>query len=94
MQDVENEPDNEAVDPAAPQTRGTIRSQEPGVTRPRPATVAEARARGFDELYLTVWIENHRARRFYERNGVVEVGRYAFVVGDQVDDDRILRLTL
>jgi L-amino acid N-acyltransferase YncA len=56
--------------------------------------IAEARARGFEELYLTVWIENHRARRFYERNGFVEVGRYAFVVGDQVDDDRILRLTL
>jgi GNAT superfamily N-acetyltransferase len=56
--------------------------------------IAEARARRFEELYLTVWIENHRARRFYERNGFVEVGRYAFVVGDQVDDDRILRLTL
>lgn len=56
--------------------------------------IAETRVRGFEELYLTVWIENHRARRFYERNGFVEVGRYAFLVGDQVDDDRILRLTL
>jgi len=56
--------------------------------------IAETRACGFEELYLTVWIDNHRARRFYERNGFVEVGRYAFVVGDQVDDDRILRLTL
>jgi ribosomal protein S18 acetylase RimI-like enzyme len=54
----------------------------------------EARARGFEELYLTVWVDNHRARRFYERNGFVEVGRYEFVVGDQVDDDRIMRLTL
>ncbi len=54
---MENEPDNDAVRPphpdnaddassaAAPTTRGTIRAQEPGVTRPRPATVAEARAR-------------------------------------------------
>jgi hypothetical protein len=54
---VENEPDNDAVRPphpdnaddassaAAPTTRGTIRAQEPGVTRPRPPTVAEARAR-------------------------------------------------
>jgi GNAT superfamily N-acetyltransferase len=56
--------------------------------------ITESRARGFEELYLTVWIENHRARRFYERLGFVEVGRYAFKVGDQVDDDRILRLTL
>jgi hypothetical protein len=40
-------PDNadDAYSAAASPTRGTIRSQEPGVTRPRPATVAEARAR-------------------------------------------------
>ena len=57
MYDVENDPDNDAVrpphldnaddarSPAASITRGAIRTQEPGVTRPRPATVAEARAR-------------------------------------------------
>lgn len=57
MEDVENDPNDNAVQPprpdnaelahsaAAPPVRGTIRSQEPGVTRPRPATVAEARAR-------------------------------------------------
>ena len=57
MYDVENDPDNDAVRPphpdnaddarisAASTTRGTIRTQEPGVTRPRPPTVAEARAR-------------------------------------------------
>jgi hypothetical protein len=55
--DVENDPDNDAVRPPhldnaddarisfASTTRGAIRTQEPGVTRPRPATVAEARAR-------------------------------------------------
>lgn len=58
------------------------------------AGINEARRRDYQELYLTVWIDNQRARRFYERHGFVEVGRYAFVVGDQVDDDRILRLTL
>ena len=54
---MENEPDNDAVRPPHPDnaddassaaariTRGTIRAQEPGVTRPRPPTVAEARAR-------------------------------------------------
>jgi hypothetical protein len=54
---VENEPDNDAVhlprpanaddaySAAVSPTRGNIRTQEPGVTRPRPATVAEARAR-------------------------------------------------
>lgn len=56
--------------------------------------VAEARARGVENLYLTVWVENHRARRFYEQHGFEEVGSYAFVVGSTVDDDRILRLKL
>lgn len=52
--------------------------------------VCEARARGFAALYLTVWIGNHRARRFYERHGFAEVGAYPFRVGSTVDDDRIL----
>ena len=54
---VEIEPDNDGVRrprpdnaddayvAAASPARGTIRAQEPGVTRPRPPTVAEARAR-------------------------------------------------
>jgi ribosomal protein S18 acetylase RimI-like enzyme len=58
------------------------------------AALAEARARGVKELYLTVWVDNHRARRFYERYGFEEVGAYAFVVGSTIDDDRILRLRL
>ncbi len=56
--------------------------------------LAEARSRGVENLYLTVWVENHRARRFYEQHGFEEVGSYAFVVGNTVDDDRILRLKL
>lgn len=56
--------------------------------------VAEARRRDVAELYLTVWVDNHRARRFYDRRGFEEVGRYAFRVGSTVDDDRILRLCL
>ena len=31
--------------------------------------IAEARRLGFEELYLTVFIDNHRARRFYAANG-------------------------
>lgn len=56
--------------------------------------IGEARTRGYEELYLTVWIENHRARRFYDKRGFIEVGKYAYRVGNTVDDDRILRLTL
>lgn len=56
--------------------------------------LAEARARRADDLYLTVYIDNHRARRLYERYGFEEVGQYSFMVGDTVDDDRIMRLRL
>ena len=56
--------------------------------------IAEARADGMEELYLTVYVDNHRARRFYDRNGFVEVGAYAYRVGNHIDDDRIMRLKL
>jgi GNAT superfamily N-acetyltransferase len=51
----------------------------------------EARRRGAQQLFLTVFIENHRARRFYDRYGFVDVGRYAFMVGSQADEDIIMR---
>ena len=38
----------------------------------------EARRRGAEELYLTVFIENHRARRFYDRYGFEAVGPLRF----------------
>ena len=54
----------------------------------------EARARGADELYLSVFSDNHRARRFYERYGFEFVQTYAFIVGSHADEDHILRLDL
>lgn len=56
--------------------------------------LAEARARGADELYLSVFTDNHRARRFYERYGFAFVQTYAFMVGNHEDEDHILRLDL
>jgi Acetyltransferases len=56
--------------------------------------IAEARRQGARHLTLTVYIDNHRARRFYERYGFEEVGKYIFMVGNHADDDRIMRLTL
>ena len=53
-----------------------------------------ARNQGASDMLLSVWVDNHRARAFYERRGFVEVGRYIFKVGDHEDDDRLLRLTL
>jgi GNAT superfamily N-acetyltransferase len=56
--------------------------------------LAKARATGVNELYLTVYTDNHRARRFYEKHGFVEVGPYAFMVGEQADEDIIMRFRL
>ncbi len=56
--------------------------------------LATARARGADELYLSVFKDNHRARRFYDRYGFEFVQPYAFMVGSHADEDHILRLAL
>lgn len=56
--------------------------------------IAESRGRGMEELYLTVWIDNPRARRLYEKYGFVECGTYPYRVGSVIDDDRIMRLEL
>jgi ribosomal protein S18 acetylase RimI-like enzyme len=56
--------------------------------------IGEARKRGARDLYLSVFVDNHRARRFYERYGFTFVGTYAFMVGDHEDEDHVLRLAL
>jgi diamine N-acetyltransferase len=56
--------------------------------------LAEARGRGARELFLTVFTENHRARRFYARYGFEAVGPYTFMVGTHADEDIIMRRAL
>jgi ribosomal protein S18 acetylase RimI-like enzyme len=56
--------------------------------------IDEARRRGFEELYLTVYVDNQRARRFYDRYGFEPVGRYDFMVGNHADEDIIMRKAL
>jgi ribosomal protein S18 acetylase RimI-like enzyme len=51
----------------------------------------EANARGAQEIVLSVYVDNHRARRFYQRYGFEAVGRYDFMVGSHADEDLILR---
>ena len=56
--------------------------------------IATARADGAAELYLSVYVDNHRAKRFYARFGFNDIGPYDFPVGDHIDEDRLMRLTL
>jgi ribosomal protein S18 acetylase RimI-like enzyme len=57
-------------------------------------TVDRAKRRGAEELFLTVYVDNHRARRFYDRYGFEAVGRYDFMVGSHADEDIIMRKVL
>jgi ribosomal protein S18 acetylase RimI-like enzyme len=56
--------------------------------------IDQARSQGFEELYLTVYTDNHRAKRFYDRYGFQAIRPYAFMVGSQADEDIIMRKTL
>jgi len=56
--------------------------------------MARARARGADEMWLSVFTENPRARRFYARYGFVEIAPYRFMVGNQADEDILCRAML
>lgn len=56
--------------------------------------LAQARRRGAQELYLSVWAENHRAKAFYRRYGFAYVTPYKFMVGEQADEDEIWKLDL
>ncbi|MEO6581425.1 MAG: GNAT family N-acetyltransferase [Sphingomicrobium sp.] len=53
--------------------------------------LATAAERGAKHVQLSVYIDNHRARRFYERYGFTAVGRYDFMVGTHADEDIVLR---
>jgi GNAT superfamily N-acetyltransferase len=56
--------------------------------------LGEARTAGAEEMYLSVFVDNHRARRFYARYGFEMIGTYHFMVGSHADDDLIMRLVL
>ena len=53
-----------------------------------------ARSHGAKEVILSVYVDNHRAHRFYEKYGFEDIGRIAFRVGETVDDDNLMRLAL
>jgi len=56
--------------------------------------LGQARARGAEQMFLSVFVDNHRAQRFYARYGFEQVGTYDFMVGSHADLDLIMRLRL
>jgi diamine N-acetyltransferase len=56
--------------------------------------LGQARGGGASEMYLSVFVDNHRAQRFYARYGFEDVGPYSFMVGNHADEDRLYRLRL
>ena len=53
-------------------------------------TLDVARARGADEVQLSVWSGNARAQRFYARYGFAKIADITFCVGEQVDEEFLL----
>ena len=56
--------------------------------------LTRARESGAADLYLSVFVDNHRAQRFYARYGFERIGRYGFQVGTHIDEDHVMRLKL
>lgn len=49
-----------------------------------------ADSRGARTLWLGVWERNHRAQTFYRKVGFVDVGSHNFIVGKDVQTDRLM----
>ncbi len=54
------------------------------------ACVETARARGGATIWLGVWERNPRAIRFYEKHGFTDVGSQEFLLGADLQTDRVM----
>jgi diamine N-acetyltransferase len=52
------------------------------------------RARRIDEVYLSVYQDNLRAQKFYQKFGFEQFAEYEFIVGEQADAEFIYKLAL
>ncbi|WP_347157184.1 GNAT family N-acetyltransferase [Pontibacter chitinilyticus] len=50
-------------------------------------TLEKARQNGHDVVWLTVWEQNERAKRFYAKYGFKEAGELEFILGQDVQRD-------
>ena len=52
------------------------------------------REKNLEYVWLGVWEENHRAIKFYEKNGFEIFGKHDFVLGKDVQTDLLMKLKL
>jgi Acetyltransferases len=57
-------------------------------------TLQIARDAKVDYVWLGVWEHNHRAKKFYARNGFAEFGRHDFWLGSDKQTDLMMRLVV
>jgi ribosomal protein S18 acetylase RimI-like enzyme len=58
------------------------------------ACVAKAQTTHAEQLWLGVWSENPKAIRFYEKRGFAQVGVTTFMLGSDLQHDKVMALAL
>jgi ribosomal protein S18 acetylase RimI-like enzyme len=53
-----------------------------------------AKSTGVDSIWLGVWEENHRALRFYTKNGFVVFDKHVFMMGNDEQTDLLMRFQI
>ena len=53
-----------------------------------------AKGSGVDSVWLGVWEENHRALRFYTKNGFVVFDKHVFIMGNDEQTDLLMQFRL
>ena len=52
------------------------------------------REKNLEYVWLGVWEENHRAIRFYEKNGFEIFGKHDFVLGEDLQTDLLMKMKI
>jgi ribosomal protein S18 acetylase RimI-like enzyme len=52
------------------------------------------REKNLEYVWLGVWEENHRAIRFYGKNGFEIFGKHDFVLGEDVQTDLLMKMKI
>ena len=57
-------------------------------------SVETVRAKGYETIWLSVWVENPSAVKFYEKLGFVKIGEMRFPYGKTVGTNHVMKLKL